>query len=404
MKKDNSKKILRNGLLLFSTLVFQITFGQEIKTDTSPPQIETDTVKVFEHEYITGGVKEAYPTFKLGGVFQARYLNNFKNNVDVNGLQHIDGSGTNNTFDIKRMRISLNVKVSQDLEVVVLTNFADFKSDPKTKVLENAYARYSLNRYAQITIGQFRPLFGREETYSVDIIKSIDYSNSYYLFGPLGWTSFQIGGAITGNVDIGSKMGLNYGFSVVNGNGKNKIDNDDGKNYSSRILLDIDKSRGFSIGISGGIAEVEKQKSHAYGVEAALTIPLANKWSVDFQTEAKRATNHTLFFGTAPINRLGELNDYIVNSFYILPNIRYEVGLKRLQAIEFACRYEILDENSKLDSNPRQTWVPILSFEFIKDYKARLQIGMQIDNYKHNFENTTKYNSNLAFVQLQCRL
>lgn len=367
-------------------------------------EVEKQSIDVFEHQVVTYDEQQKFPKFKFYGVLQTRYLSNFKKGVDVNGLQHTDGSAVNNTFDVKRMRVGFNANVTSDLEVVLLVNLADFKDNPANKVLENAYARYSFNRYLQITVGQFRPLFGREETYSVDIIKSIDYSNSYYLFGKLGWTSFQIGGALTGSVDLNQKMSLNYGFSIVNGNGKNTIDSDNGKHYSSRILLDIDKSLGFSVGASGGIAEIKKEKAYAVGVEAAITIPLSDSWSIDFQTEAKQAINSNLYFSLDQVNLVDNIDQYIVKSFYILPNIRYEVGKKRFNAIEFACRYEILDQNAKLDSNARQTFVPMLSLEFIKQYKARIQIGMQIDNFKHNIKNTTNYNSNLAFVQLQCRL
>lgn len=50
--------------------------------------------------------EETFPKLKLGGVFQARYLVNLKDNVDVNGLNYTNGKGVNNSFEIKRMRVS----------------------------------------------------------------------------------------------------------------------------------------------------------------------------------------------------------------------------------------------------------------------------------------------------------
>ncbi len=368
---------------------------------------EKETIKeeilVFEEEVSVEKPEETYPKFKVGGVFQARYLSNFKHNVDINGLQHENGEGVvSNTFDIKRMRVFMNAKITENLEVVTLVNFADFKSDPKTRVLENAYAKYTVNRYLQITVGQFRPLFGREETYAVDIVKSIDYSNSYYLFGSNGWMSFQIGAAITGSVDLGN-IPMSYGLSVTNGNGKNTTDNNDEKNYSSRLLFNIDKAHKFNVGVSGGLSKIDEKTIYAAGAEAAAEFKLDDRWSVDFQLEAKQGINQTLY-NSLPIDaRTDNVDDYKMKSFYVLPNIRYELGKKHFQAIEFACRYEYLDDNASLNSNPRQTWVPMLSLEFLKNYAARIQIGMQIDNYKKNIENTKIYNSNLAFVQFQCR-
>lgn len=387
-------KLLVGAGLICST----ISFAQEV---------ENDTIKVFEDKIILNPEPQKYPQFKVGGVFQTRYLDNFKKGVDIDGQHHSSTpektTYSNNSFDIKRMRVSMNAKITENLEVTTLVNFADFKNkDVSTRVLENAYAKYTVNRYFQITVGQFRPLFGMEETYPVDIVKSIDYSNSYYLFGNNGWMSFQVGAAITGSVDLG-KVPMSYGFSVTNGNGKNKSDSDDGKHYSSRFLFNLDKKHNLNVGLSGGIGEVQKENVYAVGVEATAKFPINDRWCLDFQTEAKQGTNHDAFFKLEADKRLGKLDNYIMKSFYILPNIRYEVGKKHFQAIEFACRYEYLDAESKLNSNARQSLTPMFSLEFLKNYGARIQIGMQIDNFKENIENSKTYNSNLAFVQLQCR-
>jgi len=349
-----------------------------------------------------------YPQFKLGGVFQARFLNNFKRDVDINGLDHSDGKSVNNTFEVKRMRISLNAKLSPNLEVNVLANFADFKSDTKTKVLENAFARYNVSKYLKLQIGQFRPAFGLEDAYPVDIIKSIDFSNSYYLMGSNGWQSFQIGAAASGTVDIG-KVPFNYAISITNGNGKNAVDDDNGKHYSGRFNFELDKKNDFQLGFSAGTGEEKHKLIYAFGVDATYKIKFTERWNLAFQVEGFQATNHVLYF--SELAKMSEseavkmhINDYLLKGFYILPNLRYEIGKKHFQALELSMRYELLDASTKVDSNPRQTWVPMLSLEFLKNYGARIQVGMQIDNYKKNIPNTKIYNSNLGFIQFQCRL
>ncbi|MHC5202437.1 porin [Myroides sp. LJL119] len=389
-------KSLRFFLILILGFFYTLGLAQQ-------PTIENDTIQIFEETIVFNAPDQTYPKFKVGGVFQARFLDNFKKGVDIDGLQHTQGEFTSNSFDIKRMRVSMNARISENLEVVALVNLADFKSDPKTKVLENAYAKYTVNRYLQITVGQFRPLFGMEDTYSVDIVKSIDYSNSYYLFGANGWQSFQIGAAISGSVDLG-KIPMSYGVSVTNGNGKNTTDNDNGKHYSTRLLFNLDKDLKFHVGVSAGLGETHKEQIYAVAAEAQIVVPLHERWSLEIQSEAKQGLNQNLYFSIDPQTRVGVLDDYVMKGFYVLPNFRYEIGRKHFQAVEFAMRYEYLDANSKLDSNPRQSWVPMLSLEFLKDYGARIQIGMQIDNYKHNIKNTKTYNSNLAFIQFQCRL
>lgn len=349
-----------------------------------------------------------YPQFKLGGVFQARFMDNLKKGVDINGLEHSNDKGVSNSFEVKRMRISLNTKLSENLEVNTLVNFADFKSDPKTKVLENAFAKYTISRYLQLQIGQFRPAFGLEDAYAVDIVKSLDFSNSYYLMGSNGWQSFQIGASAAGNVNLG-KIPFYYAISVTNGNGKNTLDDDNGKHYSGRFYFNFNKQKNFQLGFSTGIGSEKEESIYALAVEGTYKINFDSRWSLDFQAEGFQATNQVLYFSdrakldeteAAQLN----INDYLLKGAYIMPNLRYEVGKKHLQALELSVRYEYLDANTKLNSNPRQTWTPMLSLEFLKNYGARIQAGLQIDNYKTNIINTKTYNSNLAFVQFQCRL
>ena len=100
---------------------------------------------------------ENYPTFKFKGLFQARYVVSAKEDVDVGGLHHADHSAVSNSFALKYMRAQVQARVSQRTEVVALVNLADFKNDPKTRVLENAYLKYTFSPKAAITVGQFRP-------------------------------------------------------------------------------------------------------------------------------------------------------------------------------------------------------------------------------------------------------
>jgi hypothetical protein len=46
----------------------------------------------------------------------------------------------------------------------------------------------------------------------------------------------------------------------------------------------------------------------------------------------------------------------------------------------------------------------MLSLEFLKDYGARIQMGVQIDRYKTNVMNTSNYNKELFVFQVQSRL
>ncbi|WP_066440958.1 porin [Chryseobacterium sp. CCH4-E10] len=344
-----------------------------------------------------------YPQLQIKGLFQARYLVGMSKDVDVNGLHHSDHTGTDNNFMIKYMRVQMRAQISKRTEVVVLANLADFKNDPKSRVLENAYLKYTFNSKLAFTVGQFRPWFGLEETYPIDIIKSLDWSNQYTEFGKLGWTSFQIGLSATGQLNLG-EIPFQYGVSVVNGNGKNQVnDNDNGKQYSTRLVFGLSEKYNLNFGLNGGIGEVFGKKIYAVGLDLSSVIKFDAKWSLDMQLEAKQATNHPLYFAADPEIRPQNPDEYLIRGAYFLPNVRYEINHRNLSAFELSCRYEYLDTNFRLNSNPRQTITPMFGLEFLKNYGARIQLGMQFDRYKYQMENTTQYNSNLFIIQVQSR-
>jgi hypothetical protein len=339
----------------------------------------------------------------MKGLFQTRYSFSTHKDIDLNGLHHIDGQSIYNDFDIKRARLQFASKISDRTDVVLLLNLADFKSDPKNKVLENAYITYRLNPFLNAKMGQFRPAFGLEDMYPVDVIKSMDYSNQYAAFGNNGWQSFQIGasiyGASTGIIPV------KYEFSVVNGNNRNQVmDNDNGKHFSSRLEFGILKSLKMKLGLNGGYARVSRAHAYASGVDLSMNFRLADKWSLEMEMEAKQGNNHILYNGLDSAARLGDINSYKMRGLYVLPNLRYAINYHRLSSLEFSCRYEYFDKDFKHADSDRQTWTPMVSAEFLKAYNARIQIGVNIDRYKKNIAGTTQYDNSIFILQVQSRL
>ena len=345
-----------------------------------------------------------YPQFQFKGLFQARFLASLVDDVDVSGVQHSSGEIVRSSFDVKRMRVGLNTKLSKETEVVILVNLADFKSDPKNKVLENAYAKYTFSKYIAVTGGQFRPAFGIEELIPVDVIKSFDFSNQYYEFGKNGWTSFQIGASATGAFDLG-KIPLNYAFSVLNGNGRNQEkDKDNGKLYSTRWVFGLSEKYKINLGLNGGIGKVFTQDVFALGVDFASDFKLTDNLTFDLQIEYKQGTNHNLYFSLPTDVRTANVSDYQMRGYYIMPNFRYMVNYKKLTSFEMSCRYESFDSSYKIDSNVKQTYTPMVSFEFGKAYTGRISLGLEIDRFDKNIPDTSNYDDNLFIIQFQCRL
>ena len=345
-----------------------------------------------------------YPQFQFKGLLQARYLESSGDNVDVLGVHHSTGEVTQSSFDIKRMRVGLNTKLSNTTEVVLLVNLADFKSDPKGKVLENAYAKYTFSKYLALTGGQFRPAFGIEELVPVDIIKSFDFSNQYYEFGKNGWTSFQIGASATGAVDVG-KIPISYAVSVLNGNGRNQeMDNDNGKQYATRWVFGLSKLHKINLGLNGGIGKRSNQKVFAVGADITSDFKITDKFTFDLQIEYKQGTNQNLYFSLPADARTANIDDYQMRGIYFLPNLRYVVDYKKLTSLELSCRFESFDNNFKTNPNLRRTYTPMISLEFGKAYTGRIEMGFEIDKFDKNIPNTSMYNDNLFIIQFQCRL
>jgi hypothetical protein len=341
------------------------------------------------------------PKVIFTGLFQARYLVSLTKNVDVKGLHHLNDNGVNNTFDVRRARAQFSARISDRTEAVLLVNLADFKSDPKNKVLENAYLTYRLNPFMQFKIGQFRPAFGLEDTYSVTIIKSFDYSNQYTAFGNNGWQSFQIGIGMFG--EFKGVIPWRYELDVVNGNNKNQVsDDDDGKQVTLRFQ--IEPAKKIKIGLNGGYGVHNKEKIYATGIDLSAVIPLQNKFSLELDAEYKRGNNHILFFSLDSSLRNGNIHNYQMSGYYFLPNIRYAIDFRRLTSIELSCRYEYLNSDVHNQNNPRQTITPMVGFEFLKAYNARIQIGVVSDWYKRNIDATNMYKNNLFILQVQTKM
>ncbi|MEO5501298.1 MAG: porin [Ginsengibacter sp.] len=341
------------------------------------------------------------PKVIFTGLFQARYLVSLTKDVDVMGLHHPDGNGVSNTFDVRRARAQFTARISDRTEAVLLVNLADFKSDPKNKVLENAYLTYRLNPLMQFKIGQFRPAFGLEDTYSVNIIKSFDYSNQYTSFGTNGWQSFQIGLGMFG--DFKGAIPFRYELDVVNGNNKNQVsDDDNGKQVTLRFQIEPVKK--IKIGINAGYGARNKEKIYAAGIDLSAILPLQNKFSLEFDAEYKRGNNHALFFSLDTLLRNGNINDYQMSGYYFLPNLRYNINFRRLTSIELSCRYEYLNTDVNNQDNPQQTLTPMIGFEFLKAYNARIQIGIVSDWYKKNIISTNTNKRSLFILQVQTKM
>ncbi len=319
--------------------------------------------------------------------------------VDVGGNACLD-KGVSNSFSLKRVRVMLRTDINNHLDANIMVNLADFSGNPQAKVLENAFIRYRFNSAFNVQMGQFRPFFGAEDIYPADIIKSLDYSNQYYLFSASGWQGFQLGITLYGELHPGN-VPLHYYVGVYNGNNRNQaMDNDNGKNFYARLESGYFKN--LKLGINGALTALEGEHVSAMGVDMSVFIPLSERLKLDLSGEYKQGANIAAFrtAGTTPVHSAGT---YLNRGFYLFPNLRYEYKHPRLRSIELSSRYECLDENYRINRNQRQTLTPMLSLEFTDDYFARLQLGYTMEMFNHSTTVNPKKRYNIAVAQMQVR-
>ncbi len=346
-------------------------------------------------------------SLSFNGLLQFQYKAALTKDFNVDGV-NIDkdhpAAGvamSNNTFLIRRARLNTKAVINDHFDANLMMNLAEFNGETAKKVLENAYIRYHVSPALNINAGQFQPFFGPEDMWPADVIKSIDFSNQYALYGASGWQGFQLGVSVYGTVNPGAKIPVNYYAGLYNGNNRNeKTDNDDSKNYYGRLEANLFPN--LKLAVNGAHGSWEGHQGHAYGADFTGDFKLSSRTSIELIGEYKEGTNFAEYMKAPVASRL-DIGQYYNKGFFIFPNFRYDCKLPRLRSVEFSSRYEYLKENYKVDDNTRQTITPMVSFEFCDLYFARLEFGCVIDVFDHNVPLTNHYSHATGVAQLQIR-
>ncbi len=338
----------------------------------------------------------SHTTFR--GTLQTQFINSLTSGVDYNKVEFGDEPHSNSTFNIKKAKLQVNAKITDKAEIVISGTLSSSASN--TNILRNAYVAYYLSSYLNFRIGQFRPLAGIESTYSSDVVKSLTFSNQYYAFRSNGWTGPQIGAEISGKFDL-NKLLVSYNLEAYNGNGKNIPDNDSGKNFLLRNVYYFPSFYSLNIGLNGGLGRTLDKDTYMAALDARLIIPLVPKWSLYMESQIGKGTNQNSYFKN-PERDNYKFSDYTMQGWYILPNLRYEIGKPFLYSFEFSCRYEQWEPN-QWTHNLRQTLTPALSMEFLRNYNLRLTMAVEMNRYNYNVPKTSAYNSDVFTTQLQAR-
>lgn len=338
----------------------------------------------------------------FSGLLQTRYLLSITDNVDVTGTNVTDNDKlVSNSFNVRRARFLIKSKINDRFDLGMMLNFSEFNNSSLTgKVLEQAFVRYAHNNHIKIQLGQFRPYFGIEDEIPSEFIKSVDFSNGYYLLGKNGWQSFQTGITFYGDIN-NAKYPFKYYIGATNGNSRGQ-DNDNDKSKHAYLRLEKDLKNNLKLGVNGGIGSFTNKTGDVIGADLEKVFTINKKWSLEVISEYKEGTNFSEFASTK-LSPKPEIKDFRFRNFYLNPIIRYNLNTPRLRSIELSSRYEYLNPNYQLDGNVRKTITPMLNLEFADQYFACLQIGAMIDDYNKNVALTSEYDHATLFAQVQVR-
>lgn len=211
-----AKRLLIAALLLASTS-FTAVYAQKHET------------KVEKKKSLIGDY------MSIGGRIDAQYdFNYFNDGANVEEMS--------NTFNIRRARLDMKGDINKHLEFRVQTEFA---SSPK---LLDAYIAVKINPWLNFKIGQQKIPFTIENPYSLNDLEVIEYAqvvSKLSGFNDISGNKNYGGGRDMGLIAYGSMFQheqngkafsiLNYTIGIYNGNGINKKDNNNGKDFAARL-------------------------------------------------------------------------------------------------------------------------------------------------------------------------
>jgi len=332
----------------------------------------------------------------IGALLVGDYANSLTKDVDMNGKHNPTAS--DNGFYLVYFRVNGKFAINDKLSAQILVNFADFKNDPKNKVLEIAALKWTPSTYFNVQVGQFRPYFGLEDMYPAEIMKSYAWSNQYSLLGKSNWESFQIGAAVSGSLSK-KKIPLRYYYTFYNGNGKNQVqDNDDAKNHALRLEYDLLPK--LQLGVNEALTKIDNQNASMFGADISYNANLSKLWKAGFNTEFKYGTNISAFSAATLAGK--DVSDYKMTGFYIIPFISRAINESNKSFVEFTCRYEYLEDVNK-NGNVGRFYTPMLSYVMGEDYTSKISLVGVISDYNKDVVNSTQYSSNLLLLQYQIR-
>lgn len=244
---------------------------------------------------------------------------------------HEDNGKESNSFEIRRIMLVVNTEVFKNLDML-------FMWDVSRATLHEFWADYKFADELKLRAGQFKTPFSIENNLSPANLEIIAGAQSVNYLAGIPATDVTFGG--NGGRDMGimihgnlipyqSRKLISYSLGVFNGQGINKRDQNNQKDVSANLMLNVFKE--VSIGGSLYIGKGHAQDNSPYGDILKGENYKRNRWGVGaevnlnpvyFRTEYLQGKDKNIdsegFYATAKINTLPKF-DIILSYDYFLP-------------------------------------------------------------------------------------
>ncbi|MEW6086833.1 MAG: porin [bacterium] len=329
--------------------------SQEVRTET---QNNIDAAKKLEKEEKDKEAKEKGPFYvkigkgdvKISGYVQSRF-------------ERFEKPGKNDEFRVKSVTLALAGKLADD------TNFKAEIDASKTdgKILNDAFLKYTLNNYANITLGQFKIPFSEEFITSSSSIETVERSLPVTSLSQERDRGLMLDGTVL------NKM-VNYGAGIFNGAGPNASEDNEGKDAAGRVVVNV--LPGLSIGGSY-MTGSEMQQTDTYSTTSADSKTGMFKKTSTYDPYKRTRSGALVKYEDKSVKIQGEYitqkKDYELASktdisgkgYYAL--LAYKISLEGKAAIQPVVKYETYDADTDKD-NDKQKITTIGVNWFINDY------------------------------------
>jgi len=296
--------------------------------------------------------------------------------------QALEETGKIDGFDIRRARVDIKGTFSPYWGYRLQFDLAG------TPKLIDAYAELKLNDYFNFTIGQAKIPFSLENLASSTKLELIDRSQAVEALVARGK---DVGGNQNGR-DIGILVGgtilklkdrpvIDYRLGVYNGAGINTVDNNEGKDIATRLIVHPVVGLDISAALYDGSRFVPEVKTGTVVTTPSKTVN-RDRFGLDLSYDLKNFSIRSEYIS-------GKDDQTEREGYYVLGG--YYFFQKKVQLV---AKYDFYDTD-KSKSDNASTWY-VLGANYNFNANTKLQV-----NYSIKQEEGTSIDNNFANVQLQ---